>query len=171
MKHRIRKKTKRKKGTEKGELSPELKVRVRPSYFMSMHLPWASVKCVLVIFNMDGIPLEGTPLLKDWAQDKKDSQFHYYCSGYPWANPITFVPQPLHSLQELEKISSFSQGISEPKFNILFPRNLEASSWLQTCFRTAKMSWPVLNIKGPTLPRLNTVIPLDGLKMKQISPR
>lgn len=42
---------------------------------MSVHLPWASVKYVQVIFNMDGIPLEGTPLLKDWAQDKKDSQF------------------------------------------------------------------------------------------------
>lgn len=36
-------------------------------------------------------------------------------------------PQPLH---QMEKIPLSSQGISEPKFNFLFPRNLEASSWL-----------------------------------------
>lgn len=44
---------------------------------MSVHLPWGSVKCVGVIFNIDGTPLKGIHVLKDWAQDENDSQFQY----------------------------------------------------------------------------------------------
>lgn len=49
------------------ELPPELQVRLWPSHSVSVHLPWASVRCVQVIFNTDDILLKGIHVLKDWA--------------------------------------------------------------------------------------------------------